>query len=238
MSLTLAVNWPIKESAAFPPGNGFGYLHVCPLNLTGVTPKSVSMLLDVNDTPSNNLIIIDNQPPDGVKKKFGVCVKQVSYHGREFVIRFIEWVHMMKILGADKIHVRNRFLNPDTLKAVNYFNKQKLIEMKPFLEPNNIADNKYTWDGMMLEIVIINDCFYRIRNLYEYIVVIDPDEALVPTKSENRIWEDIFKNLQDDNKNVDVFLTEDHIFPHLNDPVNPNYPEYLYMFQHMKVTFI
>jgi Glycosyltransferase family 92 len=97
-------------------------------------PISVSLVPKPCDAAENNLKVIDNQPPNGSKKYFGVCSKQMNYQDKNFAIRLIEWIHLLRILGVEKVHAYNRFVHPDTIKVFKYFEEKDWLEIQPFLE--------------------------------------------------------------------------------------------------------
>jgi hypothetical protein len=67
-------------------------------------PESVSVVENPCDNATNNLKVIYNQPPSGEKKNFGVCVKGLFFpHQPEMTTRLVEWIELIKILGAEKI---------------------------------------------------------------------------------------------------------------------------------------
>lgn len=198
------------------------------------TPRSVSLVLNRCDNAENNLKIIDNQPRGGVKKEFGVCVKQLTYPNREFIIRFIEWIQMCKILGAEKIHFYNRLVHPELIKIVEYFENQDLVEMLPFLEPTGVS-NEYlrTISSFVLEAAVINDCFYRVKNLYKYIAILDPDEMIMPVNESHRSWHDLLQSVP---PSYDFYASRMITFPHLDQKPFEGVPQTTYMLYHVEVS--
>lgn len=103
-----------REGAILP------FLVTCPINVNNTKkPTTVSLTANPCDNAENNIKIIDNQPLNGVKKGFGVCCKSLSFSDRSYVIRFIEWVHILRILGADKITLFNQHVHPELFKILN-----------------------------------------------------------------------------------------------------------------------
>jgi Glycosyltransferase family 92 len=214
----------------------FPYLISCPIDLSGKRPVSVSLTSSRCDNAENNLQIIDNQPIDGVKKKFGVCVKQLMYPGRDFIVRFIEWVNLLKILGNTKVHFYNRFLHPEFINVVEYLESQGLVEMKPFLEPSCLTNHMLRiLPTIILEHAVINDCFYRTKNLYKYIAVLDPDEVIMPLDESDRSWHDLFQRF---NNSYDVFRQNMIFYPSLGESFIEGIPQHNYMLQHVQVSEI
>lgn len=186
----------------------------------------------------NNLQIINNQPIDGVKKKFGVCTKQLNYPNRDFAIRLIEWVEMLKILGVEKIYGYNRYVHPDIFKVMQYFEEKGVLEVKAFLEPSETPYIVHDWPVRTLELNLLNDCFYRTKNIYKHVAVLDLDEIIMPAKAGDRNWHDIVSNIPD-SENRDYINVPFFFFPH-NDSFSKeqNIPAYLHMLQHVQVSKI
>jgi hypothetical protein len=209
------------------------YLIVCPILFEGKTPTSISLTTSPCDEATNHLKIIDNQPKNGKKAQFGVCMKNLVYDDRKTVIRFIEWVHMMQILGAEGIHVYDTFVHPEMFEILNYYGKKGIVETKPFVNPTGIFEIGPTaFQTWLLEMTILNDCFYRNRNLYEWIVIVDIDEVILPAMDGDFTWNDLLKRI-DNPKEKDSLVHKNAFFPRLDSfKPNPNIPEYLYMLQH------
>lgn len=205
----------------------------CPVELDGKLPRSVSLTLNRCDNAENNLQIIDNQPPDGVKKEFGVCVKQLTYPNRDFIIRFIEWLHLLRILGAEKVHFYNRFVHQEMMKVIEYFEAKGLVEMKPFLEPSDLSNQYLTsFPTKILENAVVNDCFYRTKNLYKYIAVFDPDEVIMPLNESHKSWHDLIQSV---GSSQDIYTNRMIFYPNLEEPAIDGIPKFLYILQHVKV---
>lgn len=158
-------------------------------------PVSVSLVHNACDHAANNVKIIDNKPEGGKRKKFGVCSKAVKYTDSKFVTRFIEWVHWMEIMGAEKIHFSYFEIHPDMMKAVKYFEDKGFVEISPYSEPSGLYEDETRIKEFITEENVYNDCFYRVRNLYEHLAVLDFDEILVPTNESDRNWSDLIKRI-------------------------------------------
>ena len=178
---------------------------MCSFDHLKFTPTAVSLTLNPCQLADNNLKIINNHPPNGVQKEFGVCTKQLSYDNRSFTFKFVEWVHLLRILGVEKIFGYNRFVHQDTTKAIKYFEDKGWVEMYPFLEPQGTVFELTSWPTRAIERVLLNDCFYRNFNLFKYIAVIDPDEILMPLKENITNYHDMIKSFPD-HKQYDFFF--------------------------------
>lgn len=215
--------WKVEHVASHP------YLITCPFDLPGKTPSSVSLTANPCDDAENNLNIIDNRPADGVKKKFGVCSKQISYEDREYVVRLVEWVHMLRILGADKVYFYNRYVHPEFFRVLRYMEDKNFIKVWSYLEPR--ANEMHTTQAHLFDINLLNDCFYKIRNLYEFVVVLDTDEVIMPVMEEDRSWVDIVSRF--DVTKQDAFCSENVYYPEVGAKPRGEIPEYHYMLQHI-----
>lgn len=149
-------------------------------------------------------------------------------------MRFIEWVHLLKILGADKIYLRNKHVHKDFFSIMNYFEEKNLVDVQPFLEPSGILNvNLDSIQTYMLEQNVLNDCFYRVRNLYEYIVFLDIDEVIMPTMKTDHNWSDLMTSFLSTMKRFkiprDAFYAYHVYFPFTKTEPVHEIPNYYYM---------
>jgi hypothetical protein len=195
----------------------------------------VSLTANPCDEATNNLEIINNQPTDGVKKKFGLCTKMLVFDKREQGVKIIEWAHMLRILGLHKIHIQIRNIHPDLIQVLDQLKKEGLLEWKHYKDPSGIADTKLrTRQHRLLQMNIMNDCFYQVFNLYEFVPIFDPDEVIMPVKEDDASWEDMFKHLDPSYFKADAFATANAYFPHQKLPPYPDIPPHNYMLQHVQ----
>ena len=66
--------------------------------------------------PSNNLRILNRRREDGEKKGIGVCSKSLS-HMDDHSMKFIEWIELIRALGADKIMLSVLAVHPNIKKV-------------------------------------------------------------------------------------------------------------------------
>lgn len=171
-------------------------------------PQSVSLTLDACAAAHNNLNVINNQPEDGKPKEFGVCTLDLSYDDQTFGARYTEWLHLLKILGAHKIHLYNNIADPDFVSVLKLFEEKGTIEMKDFSSPTDVHDDNM---NDLLELNMLNDCFYRVKNLYNFVVILDYKEAIIPVKPTDRTWHDLMKNI-DQSVIVDLYSSSNVYF--------------------------
>jgi hypothetical protein len=199
-------------------------------------PKSVSVTVNRCDEARNNLMIIDNQPPQGIKKKFGICTKQFTFMKREDTIKFVEWVEIMRLLGAEKIHTFVREFHPELQKIVKYYEKQDFIEALPFKDNSGVSNARlHVRDSLFLELSVVNDCFYRVKSLYDYVAILDPDEIFLPLKETDRNWHDLLENFKEFPK-TDGYAIRSVMYPPGDEKLHDSIPEYYYMLQHTQVS--
>jgi hypothetical protein len=178
------------------------------------------------------LNIINNQPDDGVKKRFGVCSKKATFENRNFAIRFIEWVHMVRLLGAEKVHFSYDFVHPDLFEVIKHFEELGMVETWQYLNPTGISDSiPRSWQSYQLEVITQTDCFYKVMNLYDFIAIIDMDELIMPVMDEDMTWEDIIRRA---NVSKDAYVSRNANYPEKGAKLIEAIPKYMYMLQHVE----
>ena len=96
------------------------YLLTCPVpeSHTNITPLAVSVVEEECETSTNYLNIIYNLPTGaGAKAKFAVCVKGMDFPLDDLSVRMVEWLEVLKALGADKIFLYNLDVHPNVSKV-------------------------------------------------------------------------------------------------------------------------
>jgi hypothetical protein len=203
----------------------YPFLIECPFN--GTVPSSVSLVELPCDHAENNLKIIDIQPVDGVKKRFGVCSKKATFENRSFATRFIEWVHMMILLGAEKVHFPYDYVHPDMFEIINYFEKKGLVEAWQYLNPT--GNNR----ERLLQVTTQTDCFYKVMNLYDFVAILDMDELIMPVMKEDMTWEDIIRRANV-SEYRDAYVSQNVYYPEVGAKPVEEIPKYMYMLQHIE----
>ena len=84
-------------------------------------PVSVSLVQTVCQQgvkPTNNLRIFNRQRDGGVKKGIAVCSKALALSLLEDnSLRFIEWIELLRALGAEKIMIGVISAHPNLMKV-------------------------------------------------------------------------------------------------------------------------
>jgi hypothetical protein len=222
----------ISAFGADDPSVLYPYLVECPFD--GPVPTSVSLVKSYCDHAENNLKILDPQPVKRVKKRFGVCTKHMEFNDSNFTVRFIEWMHLMRLLGAEKVHFAYSSFHPDMFKVVQYFVDREMLDVWPYMPPSGISDTSlYSWQEFQLEVNTLTDCFYRVKNLYDYVAILDFDEVITPVMPDDFTWEDIIKRA-----NVleyqDALLSQNVYYPEVNAEPFDEVPKFMYILQHVQ----
>lgn len=177
----------------------------CPLDSQRKIPSSVSLVISPCFEAKNNLKIIDRQPSGGKKREFGVCMNQISTTRRDFIVRFVEWVRMLEILGASKIHGTIHSAHYDSWKVWKFLALKDLFEFTSFTLPNGDDYNDY-WSQQDVRQNFLNDCFHKNKNLYKFIIILDSDEMILPLYESDMNWNDMMRRFGNvDNKDFFYF---------------------------------
>jgi hypothetical protein len=186
------------------------------------------------ESAENNLRIVNNLPQNGQKKEFAVCTKYVAFDTHEYGVKFIEWIHLLRILGVDKTFVYVKSALPEIMKLFKYFEEKEMTENFMYLHPSENSNTKAdTSEDMAYQTLVINDCFHRNRNLYKYIAIIDQDEVMIPLKEGDISWHDMMKSI---GKSDDGHYFQMGLFLDTGEKKIEGIPEYAYMLQHVKVS--
>lgn len=158
----------------------------------GVAPTSVSIVENKCDSVTNNLRVVNTRPE--VKKRFAVCVKGLDFLHEDISVRLVEWLELLRLLGASKVFLYDLEVHPNISKVLNYYRDQGLVELTKITLPGNQPNlpgfrhlylkKKLTFKRQN-ELIPYNDCLYRNLYSYEYLALLDIDEIIMPLKHNN-----------------------------------------------------
>ena len=222
-----------------------------PVGYRHLVPESVSLVENPCDMAVTNLRAIYNKPETGVKKDFAVCVKGLDLLNEDLSVRLVEWIELVRHLGADKIFLYELEVHPNITKVLDYYQKKGFVEVTPITLPGyqpNIPGLTHLYLSKNLvnkrqnELIPYNDCLYKNMYKYRYIIVKDIDEVIMP-KGEHILWKDLMEDIYEKSikdkkderasynvRNVYFFDTVDKLGSehHIKD-----IPAYMHMFQHV-----
>jgi hypothetical protein len=207
---------------------------MCPYEFDSKLPESVSLTLDTCDKAKNVMKIIDNQPTNGIKKNFAVCTKPLSITGSIDPIRLVEWIETLKILGAQQIYIYHRYFNPDIFEVAQFYEAQGFMVLEQYLEPSGISGAfDHTYESYINEFPILNDCLYRAKNVYKFVIALDYDEVLIPVRESDYTWKNLIDYLKSDEE-VHAYGFRSVIYNKQIDRYSDKVPPYFYMLQHVQ----
>lgn len=203
---------------------------------------------------SNMLKVEKNEISTHGKKKFAVCMKGLDFPDRDMSTRLIEWIEMVKILGGSKIFLYDLHIHPNMSKVIDHYVKKGDVTLTkltlPGNQPNGIIEQhkyleKHRRTKMQNEMLPHNDCLYRNINSFQYLVILDLDEIIVPRKSNN--WYELIAMLENEGGEYDSYSAICHYFldtlssnntkgrmaDEVNATLGDNIPKHLHMFKHI-----
>ncbi len=164
------------------------YLYNCPVPTGRLAPQSVSLTFTKCANSSLNVPVTVIEKRRTPLHVFGVCV--AAAYNRIDPSRVIEWVELLKILGVSEINIYNSNLVSDTLSVLKHYKEEGVVQIYDAPPPLP------TWDYWSRKLAVVpgfNDCMYRNMYKYNYTVVIDFDEVIIPQKHLN--YTDMLKHI-------------------------------------------
>ncbi|GAB6033633.1 hypothetical protein CHUAL_013692 [Chamberlinius hualienensis] len=240
-------HWGTEQNQTLQP-----YLISCLLPKTVLAvPEMVSLIsmesIIKHKKPTTNLKV--NYLDNGDKKDFVVCVKGMDFPAEDLSWRLLEWVHLLKLIGADKIFFYEFEVHPNVAAVLNYMEANQMAEVIPLTLPGhqpNLQELRSIYLKKMIgrkrlnEIIPYNDCLYRNLYLYKYVVLLDIDEVIMPTSTSS--WKALMEQIQSivelnkpkDYKAASYNVRNVYFFSDLHDAkAEEGIPEHLYMIRHV-----
>lgn len=164
-------------------------------------PASVSLVENRCSKATNNLKITNERPEK--KKEFAVCVKGLDFLHEDLSVRLVEWIELLRLLGASKIFLYELEIHPNITKVLNHYQEDGIVELTKITLPGsqpNLAGFRHLYLKNKLthkrqnELIPYNDCLYRNLYSYDYLALLDIDEVIMPLQHAN--WSELMKEVQ------------------------------------------
>ncbi|XP_076355930.1 uncharacterized protein LOC143249629 isoform X2 [Tachypleus tridentatus] len=169
-----------------------------PKESKGQVPASVSLVERNCQKPSCNLRVVNNRPVR--KQDFAVCVKGLDFLQDDLSVRLVEWLELLRVVGAKKVFLYELEIHPNISKVLQYYRNQGFVQLTPITLPGNqpnLPGFRHLYLKSKLinkrqnELIPYNDCLYRNLYSYEYLVLLDIDEFILPVKHDT--WAELMK---------------------------------------------
>lgn len=176
------------------------YLLACvlPPDVRHLAPASVSLVESACDRATNNLRVHYERPAR--QKEFAVCVKGLDFLHEDLSVRLVEWIELIRLLGADKIFFYELQVHPNITKVLDYYTELGYVTVTPITLPGGQPNlpglqhmylKKKTTHKRQMELIPYNDCLYRHMYEYRWLALLDIDEVIVPLEDED--WSGLMK---------------------------------------------
>ncbi|XP_043659340.1 uncharacterized protein LOC122623992 [Drosophila teissieri] len=203
-------------------------------------PQLVSVVFDACAVPANAFQVAPpppEAPPNPQRpKRIGVCVKYLNFPNVDMSDRFVEWLELMRLLGASKVTAYDiGHLMPNTRRTLDHYTRPEdgLLELRPFRFPNETAEHEQ-FRLMVVEVLLYNDCLYRSLYDFDFVAVVDVDEVIMPL-GEHHSWQDLLGYLQ--SHDVNSTARSSYCFRNVYFPqhlaVDESIPEQFHMLRHV-----
>lgn len=230
------------------------YIVSCPLppEKRDTVPVAVSLVeINSDNVTTNCLSVVNNEKFTDKKDKFAVVLKAVDFTA-DLSLRLVEWIELLKILGANQIFFNYLFITSETKKTLEYYEKEGIVTLQKFKWPKGIDRTPgekfgYVSNQIVLETIPYNDILYRNLHNYEYLGIFDLDEVIMPL-GDLYNWRqlmNLIKSKINDTKRLDEIATyafrnvyylnefyTEEMEPERRGVFNPETPKELYMLRH------
>ena len=95
---------------------------VIPESIGNYIPKAVSVI-NGKECPNNieNSLRVIYEKTNISKQKFAVCCKAFRFSTKDWSLRLIEWLELLKILGVNKVFFYSLSMHKNMEKVINYY---------------------------------------------------------------------------------------------------------------------
>ncbi|XP_014479778.1 PREDICTED: uncharacterized protein LOC106747050 [Dinoponera quadriceps] len=137
------------------------------------------------------------EQPSGRKRRFTLCIKGLDFD-EDISRRLIAFVELHRILGAKLFHFYVFNVHENVLKVLRLYERSNVVRWYALDLPGDLPNEKTArrrffrediWTKRRMELIPYNHCFYENLHRSEFVVPIDIDEAIVPTR--RKTWHEL-----------------------------------------------
>lgn len=185
------------------------YYYECPLEKMAI-PDGVSLVAHRNDRQPSNYMPVHKYNETGHNGKFSVCVKPFHYEFDKAVL-LVEFIEFHRIMGVEFFTFYNHTLGRSVDIILSWYTDQGIAEVLPW-QIDIVSQKEIRTENMFAS---INDCILRNWHQFEYQVVVDVDEFIVPHYPKTKNYFDMMKQLEkngNSNFNVGAYCFRNSFF--------------------------
>lgn len=162
------------------------------------------------------LFPIRNLSPEKPTLDFTICISTM-FGKYDNVLQFVQSIELYRLLGAQRVTIYKNSCTPLMDKVLDYYISQGIVEIIPWPIDSylNVSTQwHYSMEkkdlGYYGQLATLNDCVYHNMFKSRYLLLIDPDEFILPLKDAD--WKSLMERLEKEHPGIGVFLFENHVF--------------------------
>ncbi|XP_018561135.1 uncharacterized protein LOC108903440 [Anoplophora glabripennis] len=186
----------------------------------GLAPENVSITTKPCDGKQGKHFSLTNDTGNS-QYTFTVCVKPLDFL-EDISERLIQWIEMIRILGAEKIEIYVKKVKRNVWKILKWYdsNYPDQITIRKFHVVKDADTNKnynfswILWQKRRYEVATYNSCFYRNIGLTRFIIPLDIDEIILPRHlfTWKNVLQDIYTTIPGLKENFASFMVPNTYF--------------------------
>lgn len=147
---------------------------------------------------------------------FTICMSTM-FGNYDNVLQFVQSMELYRLLGVQKVTIYKNSCSPLMDKVLDYYISKGIVEIIPW--PIDVYLNvsshwHYSMEkkdlGYYGQLAALNDCVYYNMYKSKYLLLIDPDEFILPRKDAD--WKSLMQRLEKEYPGIRVFLFENWVF--------------------------
>ncbi|XP_014681593.1 PREDICTED: uncharacterized protein LOC106821346 [Priapulus caudatus] len=164
----------------------------CNLRARDPVPNAVSLVSHADDTSPSNYARVHKHAdtPAPRNGRFSVCIKPLHYNYGD-TLRLAEFVEFHRTMGAEFFTFYNHSVNADVTALLQYYVERGVAEVLPW-QLDIKSQREIRTENMF---AALNDCLLRNQRRYEYQVVVDVDEFIVPHLADDADYTQLLRRL-------------------------------------------